>query len=121
MQQSLPGGWLWEDGGREKEEGKGLVMWFCVGHDCPPPDEEFVGGGYYFGPSKKRTVTATGGFKRACLMPSNDGSVDILGPDCDWLDRGSRRGPLLVRPGKGGKISKSPAGRSVVVGATSPV
>ena len=23
-----------EDG--EEEEGKGLVMWFCVGQDCPP-------------------------------------------------------------------------------------
>ncbi len=21
---------------REEEEGKGLVMWFCVGQDCPP-------------------------------------------------------------------------------------
>ncbi len=40
-----------EDG--EEEEGKGPVMWFCVGQDYPPPDEEFVGGGGFFGPSKK--------------------------------------------------------------------
>ncbi len=57
------------------------------------------------------------------LSPSGNGSMadDILGPDCNWLDRGSLRGPLLVCPGKGGKIPKSLAGRSVTVGAASPV
>ena len=60
---------------------------------------------------------------RACSMPYNDGSMadDILRPDRDWLDGGSRRGPLLLRPGKGGKIPKSPAGQSAVVGAASLV
>jgi len=72
---------------------------------------------------KTMTVTATRGLKRACPMPSDDGStaVDILGPDCDWLDRGSCHGPLLVRPGKGGKIPKSLAGRLATVRAASLV
>ena len=57
------------------------------------------------------------------LAPSGNGStaVDILGPNCDWLDRGSLCGPLLVCPEKGGKIPKSLAGRSATVGAASLV
>ena len=57
------------------------------------------------------------------LAPSGNGStaVDILGPDRDWLDRGSLCGPLLVCPEKGGKIPKSLAGRSATVGAASLV
>ena len=90
-------------------------MVLCGAGLPPPPDEEFVGGVLFW------TVTATGGLKWAHSMPSDNGSVDILGPDCDWLDGGSCCGPLLAHPGKGGKIPKSPAGRLAMVGATSPV
>ena len=47
-----------EDG--EEEEGKGLIMWFCVGQDCPPLLTKSLLGGGYFGPLKTMTVTAPG-------------------------------------------------------------
>jgi hypothetical protein len=49
-----------EDG--EEEEGKGLVVWFCVRQDCPPSWQTVCWGGCLFGPSKTSAlarVTAT--------------------------------------------------------------
>ncbi len=36
----------------------------------------------------------------SAVDPLSDGAVDVFGPDCDWLDGGFRRVPLLVRPVK---------------------
>ena len=105
--------------------GRMTVLRHCrpsLAHWC---DDKLVVGPMVMLPHWRNDVSAAG--RKAVLAhslaPSGNGStaVDILGPNCDWLDGGSLRGPLLMRPGKGGKIPKSSAGRSATAGAASPV
>ena len=96
--------------------------WPSLAHWC---DDELVVGPMAVLAHWRDGVSAAG--RKAVLThslaPSGNGSmdVDVLGPDRDWLDGGSLRGPLLVRPGKGGKIPKSSAGQLATVGAASQV
>jgi len=83
-QQSLPTGWLWKDGGWGGEGRKGSRHVVLCGAGLPSLlTKSLLGGGGLF-----------------WAFEDNDG----------WLHGGSCRGPLLVHPGKGCKIPKSPAG-----------
>ena len=105
--------------------GQTTVLWHrwpSLAHWC---DDELVMGPMALLACWRADMSAAG--RKAVLAhllaPSGNGStaVNILGRNHDWLDRESLRGPLLVCPGKGGKIPKSLAGQSATVGAASLV
>ena len=76
--------------------------WLSLAHWC---DDELVMGPMSVLACWRSDVLAAGckAVLAHLLAPSGNGStaVDILGPNRDWLDRGSLRGPLSCVPWKG--------------------